>query len=184
MLSLLVALLSVSAVLVPIVANSFKPDTAKIQTTLLSSGPTQLKWGREIDGLVEDLIADLSYPFMPAIAVNNTGERSGIFIEVCFEGKILLANITNPYQDCQSIDAEEALIEPGKVRIYQPKGEFMLSHPELPNRLATVKNGQQVDVRVGPINLEGELKITFQNSLGVPQYETHEVKEMDFFFTR
>lgn len=181
-LSLLVALVSVSTVLIPIVAKTFAEDKAIIAGTMLSSGPMKLFWTSSWSGAQDAGISGLTYLYQPTFVASNSGSLPGLLVEICYELQLEYDGSNHSNSACKQFESDQALMETNEVFVFQPEQEFMLDHPALPREFVTRRGQQDFRPRVGPISLSGHVAITFQNEIGISHTENHKVQASDIVF--
>ena len=176
-LALLVALLSVSTVLVPLVYNTFFTRTADMRFEILA---VSSRIGGHTKGANEDRQThSASFFTRLSILVMNARDNVGLLKKLCVRGTITYNKTSTETRYCAYIEEKHRVYTKGNHRVLKP--EFVYTHRDLPKVVNSNKEGQ---FQVGPADFEGKLVITFDNEIGESKKKEIPLNIQGLTFTR
>lgn len=182
-LSLLVALVSVTTVLIPTLMSQFARNAGDIFVQKLTDGPfTIYAPGLTSASDGNSFITGLLFPYRPSLAVANNGDRVALLIDACLSAQVEINSITEDVENCYVMTGENALIQAGEAYIFQPTTQFSLPRPPFPSEMQVRKDGREIIPEFGPFSLNGVLRLRIQNRIGVTEYVALPVEISNTYF--
>lgn len=176
-LALLVALLSVSTVLVPLVYNTFLSRIADMRFEIPAESN---RIGGHTQGSGKSRkTKNASYITRLTVLTMNAGDNVGLLKNLCMKGTIKFDKISEETSHCAYVREDHRVYTKGEHRVF--KWGFTHTHRRLPK---TVEAGKEGKFKVGPVEFIGKLIIAFDNDVGNTKEKVIPVKIQGFTFTR